>query len=138
MCFISRLGRFPEDFLRERTPCTRVLYASTFHSLSLYSIHLSIYPSLSLSLSLSLIYPSLSISLLIPLSLLLSLFSLLLSLAYPMDVFVLVSFQVIKMKRLYFRVNCVQSFYRLSQNWSKNTIFYQVNNLKSDVQFTFK
>ena len=61
MCFISPLGRFPEDFLRERTPFTWVLYATPFHSLSLYILYIS--------LSLSLIAPSLSISLLLPFSL---------------------------------------------------------------------
>ena len=75
--FISRFGRFPEDFLRERLPCTGVLYASPFYSLSL---------SLSLYHSLSLISPSLSVSLdpsnFPSLSLLLSLFSLSFSLAY--------------------------------------------------------
>ena len=57
--FISPLGRFPEDFFRERTPCTGVLYASPFNSHSLYPLHLS----------LSLISPSLSITLLLPFSL---------------------------------------------------------------------
>ena len=55
--FISLLGRFPETFLRERTTCTGVLYASFFHSLSLYPLHLSLLslpPSLYLSFYLSL------------------------------------------------------------------------------------
>ena len=47
MRFISPLERFPEDFLRERTPCTGVLYASPFHSLSIYTLHLSFFLSLS-------------------------------------------------------------------------------------------
>ena len=72
MRFISPLGRFPEDFLRERTPCTGVLYSSPFHSLSLYPLHLSLSPYLSPSL-------------------LISLFSLSFSLAYLLDVFVLVT-----------------------------------------------
>ena len=53
--FISPLGRFPKDFLRKRTPCTVVLYATPFHSLSIYPLHLSlslISPSTFLSLSL--------------------------------------------------------------------------------------
>ena len=74
MRFISQLGRFPEDFLRERT---RLPF-----TLSLYLLHLS----------LSLISPSLSISLLLPFSLSLSF-----SLMYLMDVFVLV-LQWLKLK----------------------------------------
>ena len=92
LSFISPLGRFPEDFLRDRTPCTGVLYASPFHSLSIYPLNLSL--SLTLSLSLSLSYLSLPLyispSTFLSLSLLLSLFSLSFSLAYLMDVFVLV------------------------------------------------
>ena len=69
--FISPLGRFPEGFLRERTSCTGVLYATPFHSLSYLSLPLYISPSTFLSLSLHL-----------------SLFSLSFYLAYLMDVFV--------------------------------------------------
>ena len=46
--FIFPFGRVSEDFLRERTLCMGVLYASPFHSLSLYPLHLSLSPSLSL------------------------------------------------------------------------------------------
>ena len=80
--FNSPLGRFPEDFLRERTPCTGVLYASPFHSLSIYIPYISLYLSLSLSLPLY-ISPSTFLSL--------SLFSQSFSFAYLMDVFVLVN-----------------------------------------------
>ena len=98
--FISPLERFSEDFQRERTPCTGVIYASPFHSLSIYPLHLSlsyislplyISPSTFLSLSILSLPPSLYISfyLSLSLSLILSLFSLSFSLAYIMDVFVL-------------------------------------------------
>ena len=115
MRFNFPLGRFPEDFLRVRTPYTGVLYASPFHSLSLYPLHLS--------LSLSLISPSLSISLLVPfsLSLLLSLFSLPFSLAYLMDVFVLVSFYATK--KVFLLVNSFLFSFHFFSSWTPCIIF---------------
>ena len=91
--------------------CTGVLYASPFHSLSIYPLHPSL--SLFLSLSLSLISPSLSylslplyISPSTFLSPSLSLFSLSFSLTYLMDVFVL----VVYMKLHFFPVMEIRLF----------------------------
>ena len=51
-----------------------------------------------------------------------------------------ISFQVIDMKRLIFASICwrVKSFYRLSTKLKEKYDIYNVNNLKSNVQFTFK
>ena len=103
--FISRFGRFHEDFtLKEGTvplPFSRNWPENHLHNLGKalgeglgllktgsLSLSLSLSPLYPFHFSLSLISPSLSISLLLPFFL--SLFSLSFSLAYLMDVFVLV------------------------------------------------
>jgi hypothetical protein len=105
--FISRFGRFHDDFNSARLSLSLSLWplypfdlSIPFTSLSL-SLSPSLYPSLSLSylsLPLSLSYLSLPLyifpSTFLSLTFLLSLFSLSFSLAYLMDVFVLVYIQI--------------------------------------------